>query len=217
MKYSSIIFSAMLLSGASVLLSSCSSEASEQEISQQNQQPGQNPKAESVYSDWPETSRNVAKKIVNKYGQPDEMTDTRLIWFETGPWKRTIVYKEEVPHHFPKKHVDVLEQTIDYQLPIDKYDDITAYDGSVFAERTKGELSARCDMEAANFLAINLAHDVATGKKSVKAARQEYAKTVMALMEGKKPDYTKGFAFTLPKGDQTDPDQAVLDQQTARK
>lgn len=216
MKKSHIIFAALLFSGATILTSSCTSEASQQENEQKVQVRTEKPKAESIYSEWPETSRKVAKKMVGKYGEPDEMTKTRLIWFKTGPWKRTIVYKEEVPHHFPKEHVDVLEQTIDYQLPVDKYDEITAYDGSVFAERTKGELSARCDMEAANYLAINLAHDIATGKKSVKAAREEYARNVMALMEGNEPEYTQGFAFSLPKGDQRDPGETVMDQVTAK-
>jgi hypothetical protein len=33
----------------------------------------------------------------------------------------------------------------------------------VIVERTKGELSARCEGEEANFLAINLAHQIVTG------------------------------------------------------
>jgi hypothetical protein len=32
-------------------------------------------------------------------------------------------------------------------------------------------MSARCDKEAANFLAINLANDVATGVKTMEGAR----------------------------------------------
>ena len=42
---------------------------------------------------------------------------------------------------------------------------MTAYDGSVILERTKGEMSAWCDLEGANFLAISLANDVASGEK----------------------------------------------------
>jgi len=53
---------------------------------------------------------------------------------------------EEIPHDFPKPHMDMLLQSIDYPVPPDKFDELAAYDGSVIAERTKGELAARCDM-----------------------------------------------------------------------
>lgn len=175
----------------------------------------QKPKIEGIIGNWPEKSQEVAREIVKKYGDPAEMTDTRLIWFNCGPWKRTIVYKEEVPHHFPKKHVDVLEQTIGFQYPVEKYDELTAYDGSVYATRTMGELSARCDKEAMNFLAINLANDVAKGNLTVEKARMEYAKNVKDFMEGKNPKSTQGFTFALPKGNQGDPGESIMDKVTA--
>jgi hypothetical protein len=40
----------------------------------------------------------------------------------TGLWKRTIVYRDEVPHNFPKPHTDVLEQFVDYKVPVGKFD-----------------------------------------------------------------------------------------------
>jgi hypothetical protein len=113
--------------------------------------------------------------MIEKYGQPDEVTAMRLVWHDNGPWKRTIVTKEETDHAFPMPHKDVLEQVIDYRVPTDKVDDLAKYDGSVIVERTKGELSARCDKEEANYLALNLANDVATGKKSPADAREQYA------------------------------------------
>lgn len=90
-----------------------------------------------------------------------------------GPWKRTILYKEEIPHDFPKPHTDLLQQFIDYKTPVDKFDELATYDGSVIVERTKGEISARCDKEEMNFLALNLANDVATGNKTVEEARMK--------------------------------------------
>ena len=36
------------------------------------------------------------------------------------------------------------------------FDELAAFDGAVIVERTKGEMSARCDREAANVLALNL-------------------------------------------------------------
>ena len=49
-------------------------------------------------------------------------------------------------------------------------------------ERTR-EISARCDKEEMNFLALNLANDVATGNKTIEKARIYYAEAAMALYE----------------------------------
>jgi hypothetical protein len=40
------------------------------------------------------------------------------------------------------------------KLPVELFGEIAKYDGSVIIERTRGEVSARCDMEAANFIAL---------------------------------------------------------------
>lgn len=69
-----------------------------------------------------------------------------------------------------------MESVIDYHVPPDKADDLEAYDGSVLFDRTKGEMSARCDKEAANMVALNLADDIITGKRNIDEARQEYGK-----------------------------------------
>jgi hypothetical protein len=61
-----------------------------------------------------------------------------------------------------------------------------------------------------NFLAINLAHDIVTGEKSVDEARQDYAITAMKAMMGGSPDYTEEFQFELPSGDQRDPDETIV-------
>lgn len=160
--------------------------------------------------DWPDTPREVAQKMIQKYGPPHEATASKLVWHKTGPWKRTILSREEVKHNWPKPHTDVLEQVIDYRVPPDKFDDLAKYDGSVIAERTKGELSARCDKEEMNFLALNLANDVVTGKRSIEEARSFYTQTAVAAMKGETPEYVQGFRFQLPKGDTADPDKPAM-------
>jgi hypothetical protein len=97
-----------------------------------------------------------------------------------------------------------MEQFINYRVPPEKFDELAKYDGSVIVERTKGEISARCDKEGANFLALNLANDRAGQKerrrgaevlrreKSVDEARKFYAETAQAMMKGEKPPIRKG-------------------------
>lgn len=144
--------------------------------------------------------------MMKKHGPPDQITSDILVWNNNGPWKKTILFKEEVPHDFPKSHTDLLQKFIDYKTPIDKFEDLAQYDGSVIAEGTKGELSARCDKEEMNFLALNLANDAATGKKTVEEARKYYAKAAMAFMNGEKDPYTQGLKFPVYKGGTGDPD-----------
>ncbi|MFN3405672.1 MAG: hypothetical protein ACK40G_16355 [Cytophagaceae bacterium] len=167
------------------------------------------PKASDVIKNWPEKQRKAAQELIQKYGEPTAVSSEMISWENNGNWKRTIVYKEEVTHNFPMPHADFVEQVIDYKAPLEKYDEIAMYDGSVLLDRTKGEMAARCDKEAMNYLAINLAHEVATGKKSVSDARNIYARTAMAFMKGEKPEYTQSFQFQLPTGNTADPDKQM--------
>lgn len=166
--------------------------------------------ASDLIADWPPTPKEVAQKMIAKYGPPDESTPGMLIWNNKGPWKQTILSREEIPHSFPKKHTDLLEQVIDYRVPPEKFDELARYDGSVIVERTKGTMSARCDKEEMNFLALNLAHDVITGGKTVEQARDFYAKTVKATMNGEMPPYTQKLQFPVAKGGTADPDKSVM-------
>jgi hypothetical protein len=156
--------------------------------------------------DWPANPRQSATMLISKYGLPNEVTQTMLVWHQNGAWKRTILHRDEIQHDFPKPHTDYLEQFIDYRVPLDRYDELATYDGSVIVERTKGEISARCDKEELNLLALNLANDVATGARSVEEAREFYAMTAAAFLSGELRPYTERLQFTPTPGS-SDPDQ----------
>jgi hypothetical protein len=96
--------------------------------------------------------------------------------------------KSKIPHSFPMAHTDMLYQSITYRIEPEKADELIRHDGSVILERTKGEIAARCDKEEANFLAINLAHEIATGKRSVDDARSFYAESIQTMMKTGKPE-----------------------------
>jgi len=160
-----------------------------------------------IVNAWPDVPKEVANTVMQKYGPPQEATPSRLIWFGNGPWKHTILFRDIVMHDFPMPHPDLLEQAIDYQVPPDKFDSLAAYDGSVIVERTKGEISARCDKEEMNFLAINLANDIVTDQRDIEDARETYARIAMAFKNGQSDPYVEGFVFDVPTGDTTDPDE----------
>lgn len=156
---------------------------------------------------WTDKPRQVADQMIQQYGEPHEATASRLIWFNSGPWKRTIVYRDEVPHNFPKPHTDLLEQFIDLEVPVQAFSDLAAFDGSVIPERTKGEISARCDMEPMNFLALNLAYDIISGKRSVDDARKTYAEVATAFMSGDPSPYVEELTFDPPRAGTADADE----------
>ena len=158
-------------------------------------------------SGWSKASKTAAMMIKKKYGEPDEKSDVMMMWKDTGPWKRTIVYAKEYEHDFPIPHSDVVQQWIDYQVPEDKFDELARFDGSVVCNRTNGELSARCNKEEANMLAINLAYDIIKGNKDVQAARDFYAKQVKDMINGGDPRYTRKLIFTPPSGNTADTDK----------
>ncbi|RWJ04932.1 MAG: hypothetical protein EOR25_30070 [Mesorhizobium sp.] len=160
--------------------------------------------------DWPEESREAAQLVIDQYGEPDEITDTQLTWHRPGPWKRIVASKIFYEHNFPAPHNDSVEAVIDYRVPPEKFSELAEFDGSVIVERTAGEVSARCHDEQANFLAINLMHDIATGTKSVDQAREYYAKEFVDYRRKKPTPYMEKLRFTPGDSSAADPDVRIL-------
>ena len=161
---------------------------------------------ERMMSGWPKASREAAAFMTKKYGAPAAMTAEMAVWGKTGPWKRTVVFAREYAHEFPAHHTDGMQQWIDYKAPPATYDELAMYDGSVVLERTSGEMSARCDKEGANFLALNLAHDIATGKQTVEGARKMYGEQIVAMKAGRSAPYTERLMFGM-MSNTADPDR----------
>lgn len=149
----------------------------------------------SIIKDWPEHTQKAAEKTMEAYGTPSGITEKELIWYNVGPWQMVRLNKTETPHNFPVEHTDYLEGTIYHDVPVDKMSALGEFDGSVTFDRTQGHFSARCDMEANNFLALNLAHDIITGKMTVDEAREAYAETIKKKMNGEDPEYMKKLQF----------------------
>lgn len=148
---------------------------------------------------YPPRPRLAAQEMIAKYGPPQEASSETLIWHKAGPYKRIMVTRMEVPHDFPKPHMDYLEHTVEYNVPLDKTDDLIEFDGSMTINRTAGELSARCDLEGHNILTLNLANDIVTGKTDVKQARTSFSENVIQDMMGKHPSYVETLQFDPSK------------------
>ncbi len=156
---------------------------------------------------WSKASMMAVQMMKKQYGEPNEKTATMMMWHNTGQWSHTVVYAKEFKHDFPMPHTDVMEQWINYNVPTEKFTELAMYDGSITCNRTNGTISARCDKEGANFLAINLANDIIKGKKDVKTARDFYATTVKEFINGGKPAYMQKLQFDVAQTNTTDSDK----------
>ncbi len=53
---------------------------------------------------WPAESREAARRVIEQYGEPDQITDTTLIWNKRGPWRQIVASKTLFQHNFPAPH-----------------------------------------------------------------------------------------------------------------
>jgi hypothetical protein len=155
---------------------------------------------------WPEKTRRLAAQLITKYGPPAEATERQISWYGNGPWKRTTLYKEEVQHNFASPHKNVLEQTVNYRVPLDKLAPLAQFNGSIVVDRTRGEISSTSDAEDINFLALNVADDLIRGERDAEQARTYYAQIVRARMI-KEPEPDLQSLKFKPAANTADPDE----------
>jgi hypothetical protein len=148
--------------------------------------------------------------MLEKYGPPNEATPTKFFWYGNGPWKRTEITAETQVHKWPTLHSDFLTQTIDYRVPPAMFGSIAEFDGSILCDRTRGEVSAKCDSEAANVLGLNMVHEIVTGKRTATDARRVSQENTVAYNLGRKAPYAEELLFDVPHGGTEDLDESSL-------
>jgi len=94
------------------------------ELSDYHRQQSGHPILDQILRDWTGEPKKTVLLLINKYGLPNEASSSRIIWYNNGPWKRTIVYRDTVLHNFPTPHQDCLAQTIDYKVPVQYFDEL---------------------------------------------------------------------------------------------
>jgi hypothetical protein len=157
---------------------------------------------------WPVDSSEAAQRVIKKYGEPDESCHSSLTWDRRGPWKRIVAHREPSKHNFPAPHVEAVECFIEFHIPPWKVSDLVRFNGSVVVYRTLGEISVRGHDEETNLLALNLAYDIITGKRSVDDARKYYAQEFLNHKRKAPTPYMKGLKFEQKRSD--DPDERIL-------
>ncbi len=120
-----------------------------------------------VTNDWPIGSRDQLTALSRKYGQPSEATNSMVIWHNNGPWKRTTLYKNQ--------GTNGLEQTATLMVPPEKLGELSMFNKNITVNQASNEVSARSDREETNFLAMNLAKEIADGNMTAMEARRQYS------------------------------------------
>lgn len=151
--------------------------------------------ARTVISSWPDNTKKAAQALIEKYGQPDGVTDRMLVWHDKDQWQKVAVFRDSVKHEAPFPHQDFLENTINYKVPESKIADLIKFDQGLVIDETRGTLASHCDSEEANTLALNLANDIVTGKRSASSARSFMRDTMMKSAAGKSSPYMQRLQF----------------------
>lgn len=167
---------------------------------------------EEVTAKWPAPSKEAISAMKSKYGQPTSVSEDMVVWGQTAPFNRTVVFKEQINHLFPVQHSDVLMQTISYRVPLDKVGQLAEFDGSLMVDRTKGVISARNSKEEMNILSLNLADKIVKGEMTVEQARREYKTNAEALMAGRTNDMITKLRFKSDSNT-SDPDSLMQSQE----
>lgn len=145
-------------------------------------------RVQSQIAGWPAGPRLAAGVVLEKYGPPDRSgARGGLIWFRRGPWKRIVVHEDE--RNLP------LEQVVDYDVKPQSLEALRAFGHGVIVDPNHSELSASSDREPLNFLALNLAEELASGSRDLQQAERVYAKTADLEHSGKSSAYTQGLLF----------------------
>lgn len=148
---------------------------------------------------WGAEPQALARALIQKYGRPDLVSSEHLVWKDRGQWYLTVLQNDQVLHNWPVPHQDFLYQVIRYPIDPKYYGDITSFDGSVILDRTLGFVGSMCGDEGMNFLAVNLAHDIAAGDLSVREAQAMFVEAYNQYKAGGAPAYTQGIHFPVSR------------------
>lgn len=139
---------------------------------------------------WPETPRLLGQLMIDRYGAPDIVNQEALIWTRRYPWKKIIVHQSRT---------NPLEHVVDYNMSAEKAELVRALDHGVQVNAWDAEMSARSDREQLNFLALNLAQEIAVGRRTPEEAREFYVKTANLAVAGKSSPYYMGGLMFKPQ------------------
>ena len=142
-----------------------------------------------IVRNWPERPRLAALAMIEKYGPPQIVDNDALSWVSNGPWDDTVV----------RRSADLggsIQQSIHYPVTLPKLAVVKNIGGRIEYDSSSQQLSSTADVEGLNFLALNLADQVVSGKSSAGQAHDAYRRTRELTAAGKSSPLTSALLFT---------------------
>ena len=150
--------------------------------------------ADAVVSRWSAPSADAARRLLDQYGVPDDASVNNLAWNGNGPWRRTVVRNRPRVYRSPRDF-DLVVQTVKYPLTREQAAELIAFSPALTVDVDRGELSSAASREEVNCLNLNLADEVARGRKSIAEAQAAYVRTLDLAAAGKSSPYMSELRF----------------------
>jgi len=158
--------------------------------------------AKTLIASWPELTRAGAEELIAKYGPPDSASDDRLAWNNKDKWRVVAVYRDAVKDDDEAETPRFVVNELNYTVPDDKAAaELIRFDRGLVIDQVRGTIAAQGDSEKYNMLVLNLADEIATGKRTLTAAQTFFRKTQKAIAAGKKFTYLDEIRFASGAGD----------------
>ncbi|MCM2305071.1 MAG: hypothetical protein NDJ72_10240 [Elusimicrobia bacterium] len=136
---------------------------------------------------WHDGPRRAAEVLIERYGPPDSIAPVLATWRGRTPWKWIAVHGDSPDSY--------LEHAVGYQAPPAAIDALAAFGHGIRFNPDNDELSARSGSETLNYLALNLADEIAAGKRSPLEASDVYVRTARRAASGKSSPYLESLRF----------------------
>ena len=150
--------------------------------------------AAAVVGAWPPVSAMAARRLMARYGAPDEIHADWLVWNENRPWKRTVV-RIMTPLDTHAEDRGIVEQTVEYPLTGRQAAVLKAFDPRLSYESAGRELGSYSEREEVNFLRLNLANDIVNRRMTPDQARALFAQILRLEAAGKSSSYLQVLHF----------------------
>lgn len=149
---------------------------------------------EDRYMGWSTRSREAAAALEQRFGPPSERSDTMLTWSGEAPFRRTVVHRVE--ENDTSVAGGFIEIVLDYPVPDSLAHRLDELNAGLTVGAENAELSVRCDRREFCILALNAAHDVIRGGRSVEQARADYLRAIELVQQGENVPEAQELRFT---------------------
>lgn len=139
---------------------------------------------------WPDAARQQAQIMLERYGPPERLSPQSMEWDERWPWKSVSVSADSP--------LSPLTQSVVCHIPEGKPAELARFPHGLMVDEERGEMAARSDREALNFLSLNLGMDILAGRRSPEEASRHFTRAVDLFYAGKSVPEAEKLLFDVP-------------------